>query len=287
MAEPAPRGLPEIPEADATGDIAALYADMRTTLRIPVVNLIWRHLATLPGALAWGWAVLRPAYASGAVDAAAQRLVSGLRLPPAVPLSPTALSAAEVPPEDVPVIRRILDTYHRANPLNLVALSALLAHLEGRSARGGALPVAAPPPPAADAPALPPLPPIVAEAALPAPTAALVWRLAELGVDGPVGELPSVWRHLAHWPGYLGLAWARLAPLAEEGWLAREMDGLREQRNAVAAGLPLAEAPAADALAPEVREAVAAVLRRFTDGLIVRMIPLIAVLREDLPGDPA
>ena len=49
-----------ISEAGATGEIAALYGDIRATLGVPVVNLIWRHLATFPGALPWAWQSLRP-----------------------------------------------------------------------------------------------------------------------------------------------------------------------------------------------------------------------------------
>ena len=50
--------VPSIREADATGDIAVLYDDIRATLGVPVVNLIWRHLAVLPGGLSWAWATL-------------------------------------------------------------------------------------------------------------------------------------------------------------------------------------------------------------------------------------
>ena len=45
--------VPVITEAEATGNIAALYADIRTTLGVPVVNLIWRHLAVFPDGLPW------------------------------------------------------------------------------------------------------------------------------------------------------------------------------------------------------------------------------------------
>ena len=41
--------------------------------------------------------------------------------------------------------------------------------------------------------------------------------------------------------------------------------------------------PKAAELSPEVHQALRAVLKRFTDGLIVRMVPLLAVLREALP----
>ena len=48
------RSLPAIAETAATGAIAEIFADIRGVLRVEVVNLIWRHLATLPGALGCG-----------------------------------------------------------------------------------------------------------------------------------------------------------------------------------------------------------------------------------------
>ena len=73
--------LPYVSERDARGEIADIFADIRDTLRVPVVNLIWRHFATLDGGLLAAWEALRPIYASGAAEAAGARLLSGLALP--------------------------------------------------------------------------------------------------------------------------------------------------------------------------------------------------------------
>jgi hypothetical protein len=54
--------LPAITEAAA---IAAIFADIRQVLGVDVVNLIWRHLATVDGALPWAWQALRPLYVDG------------------------------------------------------------------------------------------------------------------------------------------------------------------------------------------------------------------------------
>jgi hypothetical protein len=43
--------VPAITEAAATGEIASIYADIRQVLGVDLVNLIWRHLATIDGAL--------------------------------------------------------------------------------------------------------------------------------------------------------------------------------------------------------------------------------------------
>ena len=47
--------VPAITEAAATGETAAIFADIRQVLGVDVVNLIWRHLATMDGALPWAW----------------------------------------------------------------------------------------------------------------------------------------------------------------------------------------------------------------------------------------
>src|SRR3546814_2598626 len=57
-----------------SSDLAALYDDIRRTLNVPFVNLVWRHLATIPGALPWTWAAVRPLYALPAFDQAADTL---------------------------------------------------------------------------------------------------------------------------------------------------------------------------------------------------------------------
>jgi hypothetical protein len=43
--------IPAISESDATGLIAEIYADIRSVYRVGVVNLVWCHLATIPGGL--------------------------------------------------------------------------------------------------------------------------------------------------------------------------------------------------------------------------------------------
>ena len=49
-----------ITEADAAGEIADLYAEIRSGLGVPVVNLIRRHLAVIPGGLSWAWHSVKP-----------------------------------------------------------------------------------------------------------------------------------------------------------------------------------------------------------------------------------
>ena len=74
--------VPAITEAAATGETAAIFADIRQVLGVDVVNLIWRHLATIDGALPWAWGTLRPLYADGSVIGEAMALHKELALPP-------------------------------------------------------------------------------------------------------------------------------------------------------------------------------------------------------------
>ena len=49
-------------------------------LGVEVVNLIWRHLATIPGALPWAWGMLRPVYVDGTIATEAVALHEDLEL---------------------------------------------------------------------------------------------------------------------------------------------------------------------------------------------------------------
>jgi len=54
-------------EDEATEAVASIFADIRETLNVEVVNLVWRHLATMPGALEWVWGTLKPLYKGPAI----------------------------------------------------------------------------------------------------------------------------------------------------------------------------------------------------------------------------
>jgi hypothetical protein len=123
--------VPAIAEASATGAVAEIFADIRRVLGVEVVNLIWRHLATIPNALPWAWGMLRPLYAGGTIAAEAHVLHDRLSLPRLPPFPPDLLYAIELYGGDVVSIRNILAAYDRTNAMALVALSALLCRLEG------------------------------------------------------------------------------------------------------------------------------------------------------------
>ncbi|RVT97473.1 hypothetical protein EOD42_06495 [Rhodovarius crocodyli] len=250
--------VPAVTEAEARGETADIFADLRGVMGVKVVNLIWRHIATIPGALPAAWGMLRPLYASGAVEEQSRALRAALELPHLAPI-PTP-----------PAIRDILTAYDTGNGLNLLGLNALLLRLDGAAV----IPAGLPPRPApAPGPALPPL---LNLDAMDAATAARVLRLNLMGASDGGAILASLYRHLAHWPDYLSAAENRLAPLAADGRLENIIEttrGLaRRQAQALLRGMG-PDLPPPAALAP-LRAGVSA----FTSHAIARMVPIGAML---------
>lgn len=274
---PAGDPVPAVIEAEAEGAVAATFADLRQTLGMPLVNLVWRHLAVRPAALEWTWSALAPLYRSGAVAGEAALLRERVLLP-AVPRWPrAALRAAGIGVADEAAIAAVLRSYDRGNGSNLLAFSAMLAHLDGAAPAGRPRHG-----PAGTAEA--PLPALLDLAAVAPETADLALRLNELGQATPGPILASLYRHLAHWPGYMALAWTLLAPLDARGELA---PAIARTRDAAAAGgrALLAEMPPAPAGVSEADRAYArAALERFVGHGIARMTTIGRILLAAQPG---
>ena len=124
--------VPSVLESEARGEIADIYADIRNVLGTSVVNLIWRNLATMPGALQWTWSTVRPLYL-GAAPLHAEAVRRTIALPDWPGFSTDTLLAAGVDEGERARIHDVLDSYQYTNALALVVLSALLAHYEPRA----------------------------------------------------------------------------------------------------------------------------------------------------------
>jgi hypothetical protein len=268
--------VPAIAEASATGAVAELFSDIRLVLGVEVVNLIWRHLATIPDALPRAWGMLRPLYADGTIAAEAQAFHGRLALPRIPPFPPGLLSAIELDDGDVVSIRNILAAYDRTNAMALVALSALLCRLEGQPATTE--PIAKlDPEPSPRPPARIPLPPLPGLDALPAPVGSLVLTLNRLGTRRDAPVLASMYRHLAYWPAYLALGWALIAPLDADGSLERAIAAALVKARGQAARLAMRlRAPPIDAATTgAIRNAV----EPFAGDVIAKMVVICALLR--------
>ena len=276
--------LPAVTEAAATGETAEIFADIRRVLGVEVVNLIWRHLATIPEALPWVWRMLRPLYLDGTIATEATALHGDLELPELPPFPAEALAAVDLLGGDIGVIRNILAAYDRTNAMALIALFALLCPLDGERpapdtaasrALGGASELAV----------LIPLPALPSIAELPPATAQLVSTLNRLGTRREGAILASMYRHLAYWPAYLALAWTLIAPLDSEGSLDRAIADTRKKARMRAARVAARPwGPSGRSIDPALAAAIRAAIEPFASDVIPKMVVICALLHAGTGG---
>jgi hypothetical protein len=265
--------VPSVLESAASGEIAEIYSDIRTTLATSVVNLVWRNLATIPGALPWTWSTVRPLYL-GPAAAHAEAVRRTLSLPKLPRLSADTLTAAGIDRNALRDIRTILDSYHHTNALALVVLSALLEHYDpsGTEAVQGC--DAAPLSVQTELPALPPM------ATQSAEVRRLITELNEFGEDGAPFLVASMYRHLAYWPSYLAILRTMLAPLHADGSLialTRAACALgRAHGKVLSRQLDPLRPP------PSMQELLAS-CRLFVEHPIARMTGICALIRDAAP----
>jgi hypothetical protein len=263
--------LPEIPEREAQGLVAELYEDIRGVLGLPLVNLVYRHLAVEPERLEAAWGRLRPNLTDEAIDVGAEELLAAAPLDVPV-LSPASLQAAGLDRRALDAVAVTLDAYNHANPRNVIALMALLQGASGSGSPRPAEPKAAP--------AGPELLPLADLEDIEAPVLALLEEMTVgIAAPGETALVPGLLRHLARYPSLLALAWTALQPAVDGRALARSGNVVARRAAGLAAALPHPVEAVRD---PETR----AVLRRFTE-TIPRMIVVGVALRAALcAGSP-
>ena len=265
--------VPSILESDAKGEIAEIYADIRKILNTSVVNLIWRNLATMPGALPWTWSTVRPLYL-GDAPLHAEAIRQTIALPDWPGFSTDTLLAAGVDDGERALIGSVLDSYQHTNALALVVLSALLAKYDSQPVEVVRPAIIAPAPAGGKIPELPPMD------ALDPEVAALVGELNEFGEDTAPQLIASMYRHLAYWPAYLALVRTMLLPLQREGRLNALTLSTRALGRAHGAVLASQFDPAA---APDSLQGILASCRLFVEHPIARMTGLCALIRRATP----
>ncbi len=236
----------EIREADAPPEVAAIYGKLREAYGLPLVNLIWRHFATLPGVLPWAWDSIAPALPL--LSAAAQRVVAALEPLPRLAMGAEAAALAAL--------------YNRGNLNNLVILTALL---QGKKGHAETHPSAAPA-------MLPPPPPLPRLDALCEKTRREVLALAGMHGHGG-GVIPTLYLHLAHQPALLAPLFSALSPMAATGRIAAMRDTALQAAAIEAEALrPYLASPPLPP--PASLEAARGVLAQFTGKVIPEMIPI-------------
>ena len=267
-----------ITEDQASGEIAQLYEDIRRSLGVPVVNLIWPHLATIPGALPWAWNSLKPLYASGAITNAAVSLRSSLRPESNLGISSSTLKSVSLSSDDLRSITVVLNSYERSNSLNLIALNALLAKIDGVEdhTQDELAQVTAD-----DGLVHGEMPELLVLSNMEASVRELVEDLNRIG--GRSDILPSMYRHLAHWPQYLGLLHVLLKTIETESGLESQIVNTIEKTRAAAVQLSPQLANDVEPLSPETELQVREALSRFIEGTLGKMTTIIQLVSAAMP----
>ena len=199
--------LTELSEAEATGEIARIFAEIRQLYATPYVSSIHRHMATRPGVLEWAWGSVAPAFRDGRAQETGWRLAADAALAPLAQIPTASLRVWGVSQPDTATVAAIAESFTRVAPVNLVFGGLVRSLLQGK--RAGGEPAAAPkawtPPPS-----LPPSPPMVDATALGDDGRALL-ELFRSG-SGASAFVPGLYRMLARWPDLLAHLAVELGP---------------------------------------------------------------------------
>lgn len=221
--------VPEIPEAVAVGVVADVYADIRDCIGVPMVNLMYRYLATEPGRLEAAWNALRPNILDEWTEIAVGELRDAVEVNRVVPISKAAIAVAGVHKEGVQLARNTVAVYNQANPRNLLAVCALL-QTRSRQARSRS--------PKHRAPSAHGLELLPMEA-VPVRDLHLQALLEEISraMASPREQLiiPSLFRHFASRPYLLALVWTAVKPVFAGD------DGFAQASNVLARAQELTE----------------------------------------------
>ena len=229
--------LTEIPEKDATGEIAAIFAEVRRLWGVPYVSAIQRHLATRPGVLEWAWEAVGPAFHSGEAQAAGAAAARDVAMPPLDPVPRAALAAWSIDDDALAAIKAVCEGFVRVAPVNMVfagLIKALLLGGAGRRSPDRRIPLYVPPA------ALPAPPAMIAPETLPEDRRGILLAFATDSGGKPF--IPGLYRMLAHWPGLLAHLATVLTPRLSRPEMHSACDAVRERIDAalpaLLAGLP-------------------------------------------------
>ena len=271
--------VPAVREDEAEGEIAAIFADIRTQLGTSSVNLVWRHLATFPGALPWCWGAITPLYRCGALASQARDFRRSLQGPVLPELPPEVRKALGLDSEDVARIRATLHGYYASCTMNILSLNALRLFMDGRAPATRSAASSLDPAGHPDEP-----PPIETMARFPEPADVaphvvdLAWRLNALGERGDGMILASLYRYLANWPSFLSVSWVLLVPIATDGQLEAAISQCLAQADSRAGQLVNRLAAPVLELDGPTRNAIRVAMEDFGRNAIAKVIPITRAL---------
>ncbi len=229
-----------VAEYEASDEVDDLYHDIRQTLRVTGINLIFRVLAGYRHALPTIWQALSPMVSTRAFELASDRVraraveltigMGKLGVPAAVRLGPSQSYQ----------IQKALALYHYINPKLLVMISALRPAIEDENSPSGGQDRTLPadPVPRGEPNEMYPME-LVSDEPDDEQTATV---FKEINERYSLSSINSDYRTLALWPEYLAAAWGRLKPQSESTAYSRAVDVLQEEARQQAQVLPVAAA---------------------------------------------
>ncbi len=193
-----------LPESEASGKIAKIFADIRATLNIPILTSIWRGLAGSELDLSQTWDNIKPMYRNNGPSVCLKNIINKMSLPKPS-LSGDHLKFNGLNTKDLKKIRDVVRAYNRSNGLNFVTMNALIgAPRAGEEVRCNT--------PRFEK--LEKIVPLMAKNQIPDDTWGLVTTINSLGnASGKQSHVATLWRHLAHWPPFLSISYTALMPL--------------------------------------------------------------------------
>ena len=236
--------LAELPESDASGEIAQIYADVRRLCAVPYVSSMQRHLATRAGWLEWAWSSIGPVFHDGRAQEISWRLAEKLPIRTLDPIPTASLRLWNVDKRDEESIGAVCETFIRASPTNLI-FSGILRRLlagerPGKTTASEIVTEWVPPKPTSNTP------PLVAIEALENNTRTALMTFSTTINDTPF--VPGLYRMLANWPGLLAHLATVLAPRLSDPETIGACNDLAQAIDEAAAELlttlpPLADTP--------------------------------------------
>lgn len=271
--------LGEVMPDEADEEVRAVYEGVRTNLRVPFVNFVFRVLANYPSYLTFAWSRLEPCLLTSRFEEASDALRARALLEPVPDASDVAWGSLG----DLGRIRGFTDTIHYALPKLLLVVSALDEGLAGA-------------PGTADKPSEGTVTPGVAEGTTMLPMVAtgeasekLRQVLEEIKDRHGHPDVASYYRGIANWPRFLEAAWDRVAPLVgEPAYTERKRELLEEARNvALELPLPTAEEARRHGVSEEEIDDIRAVLALFRFRIISDTFLEVPLVKAFLDGPEA
>jgi hypothetical protein len=268
--------LPDIMPQQADQRIKPIYEDIQQTLRVPIVNLIFRLLANYPDYLESAWREIRPLACSNALEKSANKLRAQALLMPAP--EPSDLAAV---PDDIERLRSFNDTIHYVLPKLLLIVTALAkTQMEYEVERPGLSPDAnsstIPSGIAEGAGKIDMVDPNKANHRVQGLFDAIKQRHAQPLVS-------SYYRGLANWPDFLEAAWETIAPrVGSEEYEAQKKELIDDAR------LYVRDWPVVSVhLEPKALAEIGDILAAFRSRFIPEMLLDVALIKSLLDGSHA